>query len=208
MHEKTTGICQEKPLGWRHREPQIIDSYELSPFQAGMLFHSLSQPNSGIYIEQVIITLGKSVTPDAIAAVWREIVERHPVGLSFSSSLVSSVQFQARRDDRRPNRSTKPIRPMVDRSSAASWTQKRHEDPSHGRRQPRVACWRGRVGKLKLLCILLTAFGIERTVCRLDILEALSGLRNAPSDSEIIGLSFDHQSVSPGRKHEIGDHWT
>ena len=132
MHEKTTGICQEKPLGWRHREPQIINSYELSPFQAGMLFHSLSQPNSGIYIEQVIITLGKSVTPDAIAAVWREIVERHPVGLSFSSSLVSSVQFQARRDDRRPNRSTKPIRPMVDRSSAASWTQKRHEDPSHG----------------------------------------------------------------------------
>jgi amino acid adenylation domain-containing protein len=79
MHEKTTGICQEKPLGWRHREPQIIDSYELSPFQAGMLFHSLSQPNSGIYIEQVIITLGKSVDPDAIAAVWREIVERHPV---------------------------------------------------------------------------------------------------------------------------------
>ena len=77
----------------------------------------------------------------------------------------------------------------------------------------RVAYWRGRVGKLKLLllkllCILLTAFGIERTVCRLDILEALSGLRNAPSDSEIIGLSFDHQSVSPGRKHEIGDHWT
>ena len=70
-----------------------------------------------------------------------------------------------------------------------------------------------RVGKLKLLllkllCILLTAFGIERTVCRLDILEALSGLRNAPSDSEIIGLSFDHQSVSPGRKHEIGVLWT
>ena len=70
-----------------------------------------------------------------------------------------------------------------------------------------------RVGKLKLLllkllCILLTAFGIERTVCRLDILEALSGLRNAPSDSEIIGLSFDHQPISPGRKKEIGVLWT
>src|ERR1700704_609627 len=64
------------------------------------------------------------------------------------------------------------------------------------------------VGKLKLLCILLAAFGIERAVRRLDILEALSGLRNGSSDSEIIGLSFDHQPVSPGRKHEIGVLWT
>jgi hypothetical protein len=72
----------------------------------------------------------------------------------------------------------------------------------------RVACWRGRRAQLKLFCISLAAFGIERAVRRLDILEALSGLRNGPSDSEIIGLSFDHQPVSPGRKQEIGVLWT
>ena len=64
------------------------------------------------------------------------------------------------------------------------------------------------VGELKLFCISLAAFGIERAVCRLDILEALSGLSNGSSDSEIIGLSFDHQPISPGRKHEIGVLWT
>jgi hypothetical protein len=64
------------------------------------------------------------------------------------------------------------------------------------------------VGELKLFCISLAAFGIERAVRRLDILEALSGLSNGSSDSEIIGLSFDHQPISPGRKKEIGVLWT
>ena len=73
-----------------------------------------------------------------------------------------------------------------------------------GRRQPRVACWRGRVGKLKLLCISLAAFGIERAVRRLDILEALSGLRNGSSDSEIIGLSLITNPYLPAGKRKSG----
>jgi hypothetical protein len=153
-----------------------------------------------------------SNAPDAIAAVWREIVERHPVGRQCLCR--SRHRWFPRFNFRRGGTIDGPT---VPRSPSGQWLTalRRHHGRKNvtrthhmGRRQPRVACWRGRVGKLKLLCILLTAFGIERTVCRLDILEALSGLRNAPSDSEIIGLSFDHQSVSPGRKHEIGDHWT
>ena len=61
------------------KEPQPIDSYELSPTQAGMVFHGLSRPDFGVDVQQVIITLDKSIDPDAIAAVWRQMVDRHPV---------------------------------------------------------------------------------------------------------------------------------
>ena len=49
---------------------------------------------------------------------------RWAMSASFSSSSRSSVQFQVRRN-RRPSRSTKLLRPMVDRSSATSWTQRK-----------------------------------------------------------------------------------
>jgi amino acid adenylation domain-containing protein/non-ribosomal peptide synthase protein (TIGR01720 family) len=57
----------------------LVDCYELSPTQAGMLVHSLRHPNSGIDIEQVIITLVKSIDPDGISAAWRKAIERHPI---------------------------------------------------------------------------------------------------------------------------------
>lgn len=56
-----------------------LNFYELSPTQAGMVFHRLSRPDFGVDVQQVIITLDKSIDPDAIAAVWRQMVDRHPV---------------------------------------------------------------------------------------------------------------------------------
>ena len=44
-----------------------------------MVFHTLSQPNSGADIEQVIITLGGPFDTDAMAAAWRAMVQRHPI---------------------------------------------------------------------------------------------------------------------------------
>ena len=49
---------------------------------------------------------------------------RWAMSASFSSSSCSSVQFQVRRN-RQPGRSTKLLRPMVDRSSATSWTRRK-----------------------------------------------------------------------------------
>ena len=35
----------------------IEDIYPLSPMQQGMLFHSLYEPQSGVYLEQMVCTL-------------------------------------------------------------------------------------------------------------------------------------------------------
>ena len=70
MPEKNMATCQEL---------RLINSYELSPTQAGMLVHTLRHPNSGIDVEQVIVTLVKSIDPDGISAAWRKTVERHPI---------------------------------------------------------------------------------------------------------------------------------
>ena len=61
------------------QELRLIDCYELSPTQAGMVFHGLSHPNFGVDVQQVIITLDKSIDPDGISAAWRKTVERHPI---------------------------------------------------------------------------------------------------------------------------------
>ena len=39
---------------------------------------------------------------------------------------------------------------------------------------------------------LISAFGIKRAIRGFDTLEALGGLRNRPSNREIIGLAFDY----------------
>jgi hypothetical protein len=49
----------------------------------------------------------------------------------------------------------------------------------------------------------LMDFGIQNKTC-FDTLEALGGFRNRPSNREIIGLAFDYEPVSPGRKYKIG----
>src|SRR6516162_11785785 len=50
----------------------------------------------------------------------------------------------------------------------------------------------------------ISAFGIKRAIRCFDTLEALGGFCNRPSNREIIGLAFDYEPVSPGRKYKIG----
>src|SRR5438132_211231 len=53
----------------------------------------------------------------------------------------------------------------------------------------------------------ISAFRIKRAIRCFDTLEALGGFRNRPSNREIIGLAFDYEPVSPGRKYKIGILW-
>lgn len=57
----------------------IEDIYELSPLQQGMLFHTLSTPEIGLYFEQVSIRLGGRLNVPALARAWQHVVDRHSI---------------------------------------------------------------------------------------------------------------------------------
>ncbi len=56
----------------------IEDIYTLSLTQQGMLFHVLSAPNSGIYIEQALCILQGELNLWAFEQAWQQIVHQHP----------------------------------------------------------------------------------------------------------------------------------
>ncbi|BAY81673.1 peptide synthetase [Calothrix parasitica NIES-267] len=57
----------------------IIDLYELSPMQQGMLFHSLYSPESGIYFEQRSCKLKGNLNFSAFKTAWQKVIERHTI---------------------------------------------------------------------------------------------------------------------------------
>ena len=65
--------------------------YELTPLQAGMLFHTLKEPHSGIYVEQYCCTFTGSLKPDLLKKAWELLVQHHPV-LRTSFSWVDLEQ--------------------------------------------------------------------------------------------------------------------
>jgi surfactin family lipopeptide synthetase C len=57
----------------------VDDVYELSPLQEGILFHSLYDPNTGVYIEQITMTLEGDLDRSAFERAWANMVDRHPI---------------------------------------------------------------------------------------------------------------------------------
>ncbi|HSF38816.1 MAG TPA: non-ribosomal peptide synthase/polyketide synthase [Thermoanaerobaculia bacterium] len=57
----------------------IEDLYPLSPIQLGMLLHTLREPGSEVYAEQLSCAFRGGIDPDALAAAWRGVVSRHSV---------------------------------------------------------------------------------------------------------------------------------
>jgi|GEM_PF-401820 len=55
----------------------IESIYPLSPLQEGMLFHTLYAPNSGVYVEHMLLTLSGNLNPDAFKQAWQQVVKRH-----------------------------------------------------------------------------------------------------------------------------------
>jgi amino acid adenylation domain-containing protein/non-ribosomal peptide synthase protein (TIGR01720 family) len=56
----------------------LQDLYPLSPMQQGMLFHALYEPETGVYFEQMQLTLS-NLEPAAFKAAWQHQLERHPI---------------------------------------------------------------------------------------------------------------------------------
>ena len=57
----------------------VEESYPLSPMQQGMLFHSLYAGQSGVNIEQVVLTLHESLNVLAFMLAWQRAVDRHAI---------------------------------------------------------------------------------------------------------------------------------
>ena len=57
----------------------VDDIYPLTPMQAGMIFHSLSQSDQGVYLEQVAFVLDGVPDPAVLAAAWQQAVDRTPI---------------------------------------------------------------------------------------------------------------------------------
>ncbi|HEY4466111.1 MAG TPA: amino acid adenylation domain-containing protein, partial [Streptosporangiaceae bacterium] len=57
----------------------VEDIYPLTPMQAGMVFHSLSQHDQGLYLEQVTFVLDGVPDPAALARAWQQVADRTPI---------------------------------------------------------------------------------------------------------------------------------
>ena len=55
----------------------VVDTYELSPIQQGMLFHALEASDRGVDIEQIVLSFDTALDLDRFAATWRAIAARH-----------------------------------------------------------------------------------------------------------------------------------
>ena len=51
----------------------------LTPLQEGMLFHTLSRPNSGVDIQQFLLTLRESLNIDLFTQAWQQVIQHHPI---------------------------------------------------------------------------------------------------------------------------------
>ncbi|MGK5638174.1 amino acid adenylation domain-containing protein [Streptomyces sp. URMC 126] len=61
-------------------DPEGIGTvHPLTEMQKGMLFHSLLDPDSGVYVEQFLYTLEGELDLDAYRRAWREVAGRHEI---------------------------------------------------------------------------------------------------------------------------------
>src|ERR1041384_4902424 len=49
----------------------------LSPMQEGMLFHTLSAPSDGIYIQQLVMRISGELVVPTFEQAWVQVVARH-----------------------------------------------------------------------------------------------------------------------------------
>ncbi|MEH1822387.1 MAG: amino acid adenylation domain-containing protein [Nostoc sp.] len=61
------------------KNKNIESIYPLSPMQQGMLFHTLYEPESGVYLEQFCLTLSGNIDIGVLQQACLRVMKRHPV---------------------------------------------------------------------------------------------------------------------------------
>ena len=59
--------------------PEITDVFGMTPLQAGMLFHSLHSPGSGVYFQQYWCRLEGALDKDGFRKAWDHVIARHDI---------------------------------------------------------------------------------------------------------------------------------
>ena len=59
------------------------DSYTLSPMQEGMLYHSVLEPGSGVYVKQFTSEITGDLNISALGGAWQKVVDRHSILRTF-----------------------------------------------------------------------------------------------------------------------------
>ncbi|WP_210163286.1 non-ribosomal peptide synthetase [Niveispirillum irakense] len=72
-----TTLTPTIPLGPSPTPPGIEQVLPLTPMQQGMLFHSLLDPASAVFFQQLVAELEGDVRPDPFAAAWADLIARH-----------------------------------------------------------------------------------------------------------------------------------
>lgn len=57
----------------------VTDIYPLTPMQAGMVFHGLSQADEGVYLQQICFVMDGVADPAALGSAWQAVVDRTPI---------------------------------------------------------------------------------------------------------------------------------
>ena len=57
--------------------PTIEDIYELSPLQSGLLFHTLYEPESRLYFEQILVSVESEVDRGDLERAWTMVIAAH-----------------------------------------------------------------------------------------------------------------------------------
>jgi amino acid adenylation domain-containing protein/non-ribosomal peptide synthase protein (TIGR01720 family) len=65
------------------KKKNLESIYPLSPMQEGILFHTLYDPKSAVYCEQLSCTFHGHVNTTAFEQAWQRVVERHPALRTF-----------------------------------------------------------------------------------------------------------------------------
>lgn len=67
-------------LGWTANKRGLLTRlYPTTPMQEGMLFHTLLQPDSGVYFLQRTYALGERIKIDFLIRAWAHVIARHDV---------------------------------------------------------------------------------------------------------------------------------
>jgi amino acid adenylation domain-containing protein/thioester reductase-like protein len=104
-----------------HSKKNIEAIYPLSPLQEGLLFHTLYDPTSGLYLEQWTASIHGNLNIPAFKQAWQHIIDQHPI--------LRTLFLWERRD--------KPLQ-VVRQEVKLPWTQQNWRGMSTNEQQQRL----------------------------------------------------------------------